>query len=145
MKVIDFCKNGNVVRLYLGADDCSDYWFDDGDDAPYEHNAGIVYDEYVEGFVEFAFPLEHVVQEPADDFIYDCNSPFCKEDFKKRVAPCIIVVKNCEDSWKVSYSKYAGSQSDDVLKIYYEDNIEELEKKILAFGGVKLCAKVTKF
>jgi len=139
MKVIDFEKKGNVIGLYLGKDDCFDYWFDDGDDAPYEHNAGTVYDEYIEGFIEFAFPLKVVVQEPADDYSYNCNSPFSKEDFKNRKAPCLVIIKNCEYFWNASYSKYLGAEGENVLKIYYEDNIDDLEKRIIDFGGVKIC------
>ena len=47
MKIIDFDKKGNVVRFYLGEDVCNDYWGDDWNDAPYEHNAGTVYNRYV--------------------------------------------------------------------------------------------------
>ena len=47
MKIIDFDKKGNVVRFYLGKDDLNDYWGDDWNDVPYEHNAGTVYDEFI--------------------------------------------------------------------------------------------------
>ena len=57
MKIIDFSKKGNVVRFYLGEDNCKDYWGDDWNDFPYEHNAGCVYDEYIAGIVDIAFPF----------------------------------------------------------------------------------------
>lgn len=76
MKIIDFEHYGNVIRLYLGADDCG-YWGDDWNDAPYEHNAGRVYEEYIQGYVEFAFPLKYDVCEACDGYF---NSPFSKED-----------------------------------------------------------------
>ena len=31
MKIIDFDEKGNVVRFYLGDDNCEDYWGDDWD------------------------------------------------------------------------------------------------------------------
>ena len=68
MKIIDFEKKGNLVRFWLGTDDCSDYWGDDWDDAPYEHNAGYVYSEYVTGYIDYVFPFETLVLEPCDDW-----------------------------------------------------------------------------
>ena len=42
MKLIDFERKGNLVRLYLGDD--ANFTGDDWDDYPYEHNASLVYD-----------------------------------------------------------------------------------------------------
>lgn len=50
LKLIDYDKyedRYNRVSLYFGDTECEDYWGDDWNDAPYEHNAGIVYREYV--------------------------------------------------------------------------------------------------
>ena len=44
MKIIDFEIKGNQVKFYLGSDNCDNYWGDDWDDKPYEHNAGEPYD-----------------------------------------------------------------------------------------------------
>ena len=60
-KIGDFEKRGNVVRFYLVEDDCNDYWGDDWDDAPYEHNAGKIYEEYVKKAIDIAFPLDYAV------------------------------------------------------------------------------------
>lgn len=46
-KVIDYDKKGNLVRFYLGDIDLGYWTGDDWDDAPYEHNAGMIYEEYV--------------------------------------------------------------------------------------------------
>ena len=91
MKVIDFYKKGNVVRFYLGDDNCYDFTGDDWDDAPYEHNAGIVYKEYIKGYVDVAFDFDDDVYEPGDRF---CNSPYSKEDFKNRIVAAIVVKNN---------------------------------------------------
>lgn len=56
MQIIDFEKIGNVVRFYLGNN--GEQWGDDWDDAPYDFNAGAVYDQYVQGTKDIAFPPE---------------------------------------------------------------------------------------
>lgn len=89
MKIIDFERKGNVVRFYLGADDCTDYWGDDWNDVPYEHNAGCVYDRFVLAHKDIAFPFDYAVLEPCNG---ECNSRYSKEDMKKRKVPCIIAV-----------------------------------------------------
>lgn len=120
--IIDFYKKGNVVRFYIG-DTTQDYWGDDWNDRPYEHNAGGVYDRYVDHIIDIAFPFDCDVLEPQDDWHYRGNSPFCKEDFKKRKAPCIIVVSNEKDTWNDNcYSECCTS--DDVIKFFYGDGLE---------------------
>lgn len=139
MKVIDFEKRGNVVRFYLGENNCKDYWGDDWADRPYESNAGSVYGEYIINSIDFAFPFDYLVLEPCDG---EYNSPWCKEDFKKRKTPCIVIVPNAvwqEDgySWRDdNYRLWVGCQNS--LKIYFGDNDEDVNKSIVEFGGVKL-------
>ena len=54
--IIDFERKGNVVRFYIG-DTNANYHGDDWNDRPYEHNAGTVYDRYIDHYVDIAFPL----------------------------------------------------------------------------------------
>lgn len=126
MKIIDFKKKGNVVRFWLGADDCDDYYGDDWDDAPYEHNAGQVYDKFIKDYVDVVFPFDAIVTEPADDWKYGGNTPYCKDSMKERLCPCIIVVgkKAQEFSWDDSFSFWAGSGVKDVKKIFFGDKID---------------------
>lgn len=114
MKVIDFVLYGNTFRLYLGADDCNDYWGDDWDNVPYEHNAGLVYTRYIQGYVEFAFPLKYSVREACYGY---SNSPFSKEDMKNRKEPCLTISTEPE------------------IKIYFGDNIDEISEQITGLGG----------
>ena len=109
MKIIDFFKYGNTVKLYYGEDNCNDYWGDDWDDAPYEHNAGEVYSEYVKGFAEFAFPLDFAILEPCNGFL---NSPYSKEDMMNRKIPCITIL----------------NANGNKLNIYFEDDAESTFK-----------------
>lgn len=124
MKIIDYDKKGNVVRFYLGDDNCDDYWGDDFDDKPYEHNAGRVYDEYIKGWVDVAFPYDYSVLEPADDWRYD-NSPFSKEDMINRKTPCIIAVKTTDD-WDACFSQCVGDAN--AIKFYFNDPVEKVEQ-----------------
>lgn len=146
MRIIDFEKKGNVVRFYLGEKtpdwgwtnkDYKDgsgktpswlkpsetYYGDDWDDAPYEHNAGPVYDEFVKGHRDIAFPFDDLVLEPCDG---ESNSPCCKEDFVARNVPCIIVVPaeiaaQAERPWD-DYLYWLGH--DGVKEYYYGDEME---------------------
>ena len=141
MKVIDFDKRGNVIRLYFGEDEETEYWGDDFNDAPYEHNAGKVYDRYIKQVADFAFPFSFDVMEPADDWHYGGNSPFSKEDMIKRTTPCLIIVKGI-DSWDICYSKYCASNDcEHVLPIYFEDRFEMIAERIKAFGGIVMSVK----
>ncbi len=120
MKIIDWERKGNVVRFYLGKDDLEEWWGDDWDDRPYEHNAGTVYDEFVTGTVDIAFSFDLDLFEPKDDWTYQGNSPYCKEDFVRKDAP-ILVIASSDDYWDAQYSRCIGSKN--VFKVYMGDPI----------------------
>ena len=152
MKIIDMDRKGNVVRFYLGEKTKSwgwtdpnykvdgktpdwlrpsdTYYGDDWDDAPYEHNAGSVYDQFVKGTRDVAFPFDWVLVEPRDTWSY--NSPFCKDDMVARKCPCLIAIpdsylkKNDLYDWQVdSYEKAAGIS--EAIKVYYGDDASILD------------------
>ena len=133
MKIIDFEKRGNVIRFYCGKDDCDDYWGDDWNDRPYEHNAERVYSEYIEEYIDVAVDIDYHVMEPADDWRYNNNTPFSKEDMKKRSVPCIIVVPENDSYVSEEFNRYAVS--DNVDKIYFGDSIEKLNKYTILKRG----------
>lgn len=121
MKIIDFEAKGNVIRFYLGENNCTDYWGDDWDDAPYEHNASTVYEKYCGGYADIFVDWELSVLTPDKDWHYQMNSPFCKKDFKNRKAPCIIISRS--DNWlEECYSEKLGDDS--TIKFYFEDKME---------------------
>ena len=106
-KIIDFEKKGNVVRFYIGTAD--DYYGDDWNDVPYEHNAGRVYDEYVTRIIDIAFPFDMTVTEASDDWAYENNTPFCKDVLKNGDIPCIVAIPEEVNQYDPSFSKYAAS------------------------------------
>ena len=120
MKIIDFEKKGNVVRFYLGTDDCHNYWGDDWNDAPYDCNAGTVYHEFVASVKDIAFPFDDLVLEPCDG-AFNCG--YTKEDMKNRTVPCIVVVPKelAETTWNEDFSRWAGS--DGVQRFYFGDEM----------------------
>ena len=133
MKIIDFAKKGNVVRFYLGADDCDDYYGDDWDDTPYEHNAGPVYDRFVEDYVDVVFPFDWIVMQPSEDWHYDGNTPYCKNDMKARHCPCIVAVSGepQKTTWEDSYTYWAASDAPGVEKFYFGDRINPTENRLI--------------
>lgn len=146
MKIIDFSAKGNVVRFWLGDDECYDYHGDDWDDAPYEHNAGQVYDEYIADYVDVVFPYDAIVTEPAKDWHYSGNSPYSKLDMRNRMCPCIVAIsgKIANDAWDDSYSYWATSDNDGILKFYFGDKISKNNEHLIfvdfsTFSGCHLC------
>lgn len=123
MKIIDFDRKGNVVRFYLGADDCDDYWGDDWDDAPYDCNAGSVYDRYITGFCDIAFGFDDTVLEPCNGIL---NCYYSKADMKDRKVPCLIVVPQevIGDGWDLdNFARWVGA--DGIRKFYFGDEMSE--------------------
>ena len=137
-KVIDFEKKGNVVRLYLGDDNCDDYWGDDWNDAPYEHNAERVYNRYVTDTLDFAMSPDADVVEPAEDWHYRGISEFCKDDFKQGKAPCLVICPH-----EVVEEKYGDPCYTEVVedircfRIYYNDFVTmNFKREIKRKGGM---------
>jgi hypothetical protein len=127
MKIIDFKKKGNVVRFFLGDDKLKKWYGDDWDDAPYEYNAGEVYDEFISGYTDVAFSFDDLVLEPSDG-AYCRNSNYCKDDMIDRRVPCIIVVpKSVHDAnangwgYDDSFPYWLGSEG--VTKYYFGDKM----------------------
>ena len=121
MKIIDFCKKGNVVRFYLGRDDLVEWWGDDWNDYPYDCNAGEVNDEYIIGHKDITFPFDDMVLEPCSG---DASCGWCKNDMIQRKVPCIIVVpKEIADKlWSEDFAHAVCM--DGIKKYYFGDKME---------------------
>ncbi len=122
MKIIDFSKKGNIVRFYLGADDLQEWYGDDWNDAPYEYNAGKVYDRFIVGHKDIAFPFDTFVLEPCEGHV---NSRWCKNDMVTRRVPCIIAVpkEKTEDSWYGQDFEH-WVWTDGVQRFFFGDRME---------------------
>lgn len=125
MKIVDFKKDGNIVRFYLGKT-INGIYGDDWDDTPYEHNAGEVYDQFYDKTIDIVFPLDTQVFEPCYGFV---NSPYCKNSFiSEDKVPCIIFGE-VENLWQ--YENYAELLEDvpSLDKIYLGDEWEDVVAK----------------
>lgn len=130
MKIIDFERKGNLVRFYLGADELESWHGDDWDDAPYEHNAGPVYDEFVAGKLDVAFPFDALVLEPASGV---SNTNISKDDLAHRILPALIIVPAEQAGnywWGEHYGKWLGTPG--TQEIYFGDNADLLSGYILS-------------
>lgn len=122
MKIIDFSKKGNVVRFFLGKDELQEWYGDDWNDRPYEHNAGEVYEQFVSGYRDISFPFDSLVIEPCEG---TCNSEWCKDDMIARMIPCIIVVppEIVNKSWYGNdFKHWIGV--DGIQQYYFGDKME---------------------
>ena len=120
MKIIDFERRGNVVRFYLGKDTLSDFGGDGWNKIPYER-AEMVEQDYISGVADIAFPFDAFVLEPK------CGeeaSSYSKEDMKRGIVPCIIVVPAtvANGSCNTRFSYWSNSKG--VLKFYFADRME---------------------
>lgn len=133
MKIIDFDKKGNLVRLYLGEDDTNDYWGDDWNDRPYEHNAGTVYGEYVSAIVDVVFPFDYIVLEPCEDWHFNMNSPYSKEDMINKYTPCIVAYKPNDDDniWVLDNDFMKIVSMKDSIKFYFGDPMEPSDEMVI--------------
>lgn len=156
--VIDVARKGNLVRFYLGKkegkwgwtnpnykdsrDETPDwlkpsdiYYGDDWNDAPYDCNAGPVYDEFIKGYMDIAFDFECQVLEP---LIPDTHKYWSKDDMRDRKVPCLIILaagyeypenyyKPDENGNYVPTFDFLTSLEDNkVAKIYFGDNIQKI-------------------
>lgn len=132
MKVIDFNRKGNLLKIFLGDDNCNDYWGDDWNDRPYEANAGTVYDKFVKATAQFVVPFEYEIVEPQDINVYNGNSPYCKDDFKNGVPFAAIMPE--EKSWLGPEFAHVITKQD-CVKLSYNMSYKEICDAIESVGG----------
>ena len=75
-----------------------------------------------EEYVDVAFRYRVSVLEPADDWNYHGNSPFCMDDFKERKTPFLIIDPTGEEQY---YSKCVNKE--DVFGIFMGDRFEDID------------------
>ena len=135
MKIIDFEHLGNAVLFYLGSDDLTDWYGDDWNDTPYEHNAGSVYSDYVSGYKEIAFPFNYAVLEPKDGE-WSGNSRYSKDDMRARKVPCIIAVPMDDPNERWEYDRFTDwVGSDKAIRFYMGDEMEPSDEMEVWHGN----------
>jgi len=98
--IIDVDPRGNVIRFYLGKN--GSQYGDDWNDAPYEHNAGRVYLEFVVGYVDVAFPFEsHIVYPEEGTYPHESGAEYTKNDMRDRKIHAVEV-----NSHKIYFGDY---------------------------------------
>lgn len=124
MKIIDFSKKGNVVRFFLGDDDCNDYTGDDWNDVPYYCNAEPVDGRYVKGHRDIAFPFDYAVVEPKDPEWEECF--YSKDDMKECKVPCIVVVPNPDTYFDDDFNRMNADER--AIRFYFGDAMSPSDK-----------------
>lgn len=119
-EIIDFEIKGNQVRFYTGKN--GKQWGDDWNDAPYEHNAGSVYSEFVKGTQDKVFSFDSIVLEPCNGQL---NSEWCKQDMIERKVPCVIFIRALDlepgSRWEYEDDFKKALTHPKVVKYYFGD------------------------
>ena len=125
MKIIDWKTKGNAVRFYLGNDELKEWYGDDWDNRPYEHNAGKVYSRFVAKTEDINFDFDDLIIEPHEGYV---NSYLSKNDFRYRKIPCLIIVKSKD--MPEDRSKYFIFEDwlnyEKSIKVYFGDDLQKL-------------------
>lgn len=116
----DFELNEKELMAYFTPASLDDQWGDDWDDAPYEHNAGIPYDEiYVDKvrteieILQVPFAVKSYNSMLPSDFAYGGNSPYAVADINHGAAAWIYDVVAMKTK-----SKYVAIQGGDTLETF---------------------------
>ena len=122
MNIIDFHSKGHVIRFYLGEN--GKQWGDDWNDVPYEHNAGSVYSQFVQGYKDIVVPFDDQVYFPDSGVM---NSQYSKEDMINRIIPCVVVVPRevfiGYDGWEDEFKFWNNYNNAKIQKFYFGDEL----------------------
>lgn len=92
LKIVDLeVIHPHAIMVSLGEANINDYWGDDWDDVPFEHNAGPVYERFVSKTIIARTDSQHEMAWIGNEFL---NSPYSKENFKDNIIPALLITKN---------------------------------------------------
>lgn len=111
--LIDMCQRGNAIRLYFG-NSVEVITGDDWDDTPYEHNAGPIYSEFVNCYMDVLVPFHWRITDFAQELEYYENSKYCKNDFKHGDIPLFWCIDAHYERDNVSF--FMGESKQVVMK-----------------------------
>lgn len=123
----DFVLNEKELMAYFTPASLDEQWGDDWDDAPYEHNAGIPYDETwvnkerkeIE-ILQVPFVVKSYNFSLPNDFAYSGNSPFAVDDINHGAVAWIY-----DAGCRKTQSRYVAIHGGDDLKTF-ADKIESI-------------------
>lgn len=126
LKLIDFEKKCNQLRLFFGNNEKP--WGDDWDDAPYQHNAGRVYSEFIKDTAVLSFYYDDIVYEPSDDYNFQDVS---KEMMLKKKVPAFVALpvkyREPESYWKC-YSFAELLADSHTIPFYFGMTVKEIDE-----------------
>lgn len=134
MQIIDFKRRGNVVRFILGYEGDDGFWGDDWSERPYEtQENNDVYENYVAGHRDIAFPFDAIVCEPCDGHKYSRRS---KRDMKGQRCACIVVMMpeffdEDEYAWLYEGDYDMCAADGRSIKFFFGDKMEPSKETIL--------------
>jgi hypothetical protein len=111
MELIDCEVMGNAIRLYFGKN--GEQWGDDWGDYPYEHNASIVNEKYVEGIVDMLVDCDYDVLQP-EDIGANSNSMYARKDFIIKAIFAFVVQSTIDGT--VGEKVYFGDTPADIVR-----------------------------
>ena len=142
LKICWIKNKGNYIRFYFTTQD--DYWGDDWNDAPWEDNAGDVYSEFVEYFVDVIVPFNYKVTHTLNDLYDPYQSNVAIADLVDNNAPFIYVTADCYEpkiyeKIKKSFCHFSFNESIDSFweKVKYFRVIDEVDLNTEANEGLE--------
>ena len=160
LKVIDFDRKGNVIRFYLGKKTAAWGWTnpdykdpydgkrpewvkpsdtfygDDWDDAPYQDNAGQVYDQFIYGWYDMYVPFDlevidgwQYIQRLIGNGVFYTRyaSHMSKNALVERQAPIIAICD--KDGDKILREFYMGDELEDLTLADFKGDLHIIGQK----------------
>ena len=139
MKVIDIERKGNVLRIYFGKDDLKSWYGDDWNDYPYEDNAGPVYEEFVQAYIDAYIPFDWDIVEACNylqDEDYYFKKEHCKNDFKDGIIPFLYLVPTNKYYDVTFLTQKELQKSNKVQHICFTDTLERVREVVRHVDGI---------
>lgn len=129
LSIIDLWGENHTLRLVLGDADV-DYYGDDWDDTPWTLNCGDVYPQFIKGYSTLYFDYDAIVRQPSE-----LDSDYCRNDFKERKVPCLIVVppQYANDYPLSNFNdlvEEAKKPNAHVIAVYFGDKVTDVLKRL---------------
>lgn len=130
LKVVDFERlDSNRIKFYFSdRDNITDVNGDDWNDKPYNLNAGLVYEEFIDKVYTLPINPQAIILEPCD--VVGNNVDISKKDLLNGTIPCLLVIppKVFGRSQIKEFDFWLNST--DSVKIYLGDTLRTIQNKL---------------